>query len=260
MKDQLLGSLHYGEDAECNFLTMLEELRPSYVNTTLDYKKACIKFVKSLADKRPTLEVLSNLREIYGFCMFSRYDTIKFHLRQRIKEMTEPLKPSTRSQKKANGSRSIEDNFVDVGEWVEFPELVSDYMKVVPLEMPVRKGLYLSQSGGAQENSSQSNEVIRLESQIFTYLRENVFLMVSEAVEHTLSQQPPASSAPWSKVEITQAGDKSDYFLPDVFVHYPDATHKKSFLCGELKYLTVDLGMCFNNSQKFKKKKSLVPV
>jgi hypothetical protein len=132
-------------------------------------------------------------------------------------------------------------------------------MKLVPLEMPVRKVLYLSQSREAQESLGQNNEVIRLESPIFTHLRENVFLMVSQAVEHTLSQQPSTSSVQWNKVEITQAGNKSDFFLPDVFVHYPDATHKKSFLCGELKYLTVDLGMCFNNNQKFSRKDALYP-
>jgi hypothetical protein len=133
-------------------------------------------------------------------------------------------------------------------------------MKLVPLEMPVREGLYPSLSGEAQRNSGQSNEVIRLEFQIFTHLRENVFLMVSQVVEHTLSQQPSASFAPWSKVEITQSGNGSDYFLPDVFVHYPDATHKKSFLCGELKYLTVDLGMCFNSNQEFRRKDALYTV
>jgi hypothetical protein len=87
---------------------------------TLDYKKACIKFVKSITDNRPTLEFLSNLREIYGFRMFSGYRTIKFHLWQKIKEMTEPLKPSSRSQKEANGSRGMEDNFVDAESGLSF--------------------------------------------------------------------------------------------------------------------------------------------
>ena len=182
--------------------------------------------------------------------MRNSYSSISDHLRMPLSDLEKARGAGNRPQGKRAGSRSIEDEFVDVDVWDGFPDLMGKYMADVPVTLPIRTSMI--------QMRDNKRKRYGLESEIQTFLLGSVFNFVEEAAGHTLSQRSSDTDSCWNSFEMRQFVEATDYLRPDVVVHYSDTMHDKAFLCGELKFLTVDLERNFWKSANGPERKELM--
>ena len=86
-----------------------------HVNATVEYRQACLEFIKAMFDKKPVLDIMKKLRNIFRFDMLMSYDRVGYCLSQPIRSLEQAFDASSRgTQKSRSGSRSTEDELVDV--------------------------------------------------------------------------------------------------------------------------------------------------
>jgi hypothetical protein len=247
-RKDLFMNLKYSEGINDTFTKRLCTIGVCYVNAIPEYRNACIKFIKSIINRESTLTIVKDLQRIVSLDMQSSYSSTSDHLRMPLNDMEKTRGAGNRPQGKRAGSRSIEDEFVDVDVWDSFPDLMGKYMADIPVTLPIRTSMI--------QMRDNKRKRYGLESEIHTFLQGSVYNFVEEAAAHTLSQRSSDTGSCWNSFEMRQFVEATDYLLPDVVVHYSDSKHDKTFLCGELKFLTVELERNFGSQRMGQKEKS----